>query len=147
MDFDIGRVVTDTDPVVVIHGADKGKLVTLVEPLVVYMHGTQNPIEAVESFRIPSGFKTDFASVPRIFRGFAGRFGRHASAAIIHDYLCEEANAGRYDRNRADSIFLVSMKCLGVYWYRRYPMYWFVALYTKTKWKWWDQPRREKEAA
>lgn len=89
-----------------------------------------------EVINILPGFETDFASVPRLFRGFVGRVGRHVVAAVIHDYLCVKANEGKYDRDRADKIFLAAMESQGVYWYRRYPVYWAVAAYAKTIWRW-----------
>lgn len=38
---------------------------------------------------IPTGYLTDGASVPKIFRGLINPWGRHARAAIVHDVLCD----------------------------------------------------------
>lgn len=38
---------------------------------------------------IPTGYLTDGASVPKIFRWFINPWGRHARAAIVHDVLCD----------------------------------------------------------
>lgn len=46
---------------------------------------------------VPTGYLTDGASIPRIFRGYINPWGRHARAAIIHDVLCDFATI--YDRN------------------------------------------------
>lgn len=40
-----------------------------------------------ETFNIPAGYITDFASVPRIFVWLLPPFGDYTPAAIVHDYL------------------------------------------------------------
>lgn len=40
-----------------------------------------------QSWAIPAGYVTDFASVPRAFEWKVRRFGRYTRAAIVHDYL------------------------------------------------------------
>jgi Protein of unknown function (DUF1353) len=52
-------------------------------------------------FTVPPNFTTDFASVPRVFVWFLPRYGRYTKAAILHDYLCDEAKAGRLKRSDA----------------------------------------------
>lgn len=39
---------------------------------------------------IPSGFKSDGASVPRVFWGFFPPIGKYLPAAILHDYLLSQ---------------------------------------------------------
>jgi hypothetical protein len=63
----------------------------LVEPLV--YRGRD------DAFRVPVGFVTDFATVPRLLRSFASETGTWTLAAVLHDYLCEDL--GRYHRQRA----------------------------------------------
>ncbi len=50
---------------------------------------------------VPAGFVTDLASVPRIFWTLLPPDGKYAKAAIIHDYLYDNALRsdilGRYD--------------------------------------------------
>lgn len=43
-----------------------------------------------DTFIVPAGYVTDFASVPRPVVWLIPRFGRYTLAAILHDYLCEE---------------------------------------------------------
>jgi hypothetical protein len=74
--------------------------------------------------RVPKGFVTDLASIPRIFRFFFVKNGRHRAAAIPHDYLCRLGK--KVSRVTADKIFLEAMKVLGVPRRRRWPMYWAV---------------------
>src|SRR2546423_12859184 len=58
-----------------------------------------------ESYCVPAGEKTDFASVPRPFVWFIPAYGRYTKAAILHDYLCEMARNGQFNRRDADGIF------------------------------------------
>ena len=39
------------------------------------------------TIRVPRGMVTDLASVPRVFRWYVGRVGRHLEACIVHDWL------------------------------------------------------------
>ncbi|MFB7879068.1 MULTISPECIES: DUF1353 domain-containing protein [unclassified Nocardia] len=57
---------------------------------------------AVETFTVPAGFRTDFASVPRPLVWLIPRYGAYTRAAILHDYLCRGAEVSRAD---ADGIF------------------------------------------
>lgn len=69
---------------------------------------------------VPEGFKTDLASVPRIFWSLIPRSGRYTRAAIIHDYLYDK---GLVSRARADAIFLSQMRKDGVVVWKRLVMY------------------------
>ncbi|EBD4871246.1 DUF1353 domain-containing protein [Salmonella enterica subsp. enterica serovar Poona] len=69
---------------------------------------------------VPAGFITDLASVPRIFWTLLPPDGKYANAAIIHDYLYD--NALR-TKKEADLIFLDGMTVLGVPRWKRTIMY------------------------
>lgn len=43
-----------------------------------------------DTFVVPAGFVTDFASVPRVAVWLVPRFGRYTKAAIVHDWMCIE---------------------------------------------------------
>ncbi|HAG2581977.1 TPA: DUF1353 domain-containing protein [Salmonella enterica] len=75
---------------------------------------------------VPAGFVTDLASVPRIFWTLLPPDGKYAKAAIIHDYLYD--NALR-TKKEADKIFLDGMTVLGVPKWKRTVMYWAVRLF------------------
>ncbi|EHA0572220.1 DUF1353 domain-containing protein [Salmonella enterica] len=60
---------------------------------------------------VPAGFVTDLASVPRIFWTLLPPDGKYAKAAIIHDYLYDNALRTKQE---ADLIFLDGMTVLGV---------------------------------
>ncbi|MHC4623360.1 MAG: DUF1353 domain-containing protein [Planctomycetota bacterium] len=64
-----------------------------------------------ETIKVPAGFITDFASVPRLFWAFFPTWGKYGNAAVIHDYVYWEQS---YSRERADEIFLEGMLVLGV---------------------------------
>jgi hypothetical protein len=70
---------------------------------------------------VPSGFPTDLASIPRLFRFLIVKNGRHRPAAIVHDWLCRQGLA--FSRVRADKIFREAMKLRGVPAIRRWAMY------------------------
>lgn len=72
-----------------------------------------------DHFLVPKGYLTDFASVPRMFWWLIPRYGRYTEAAVLHDYLCDEAKAGRFSRCDADGIFRRTLKELGVGYLRR----------------------------
>ncbi len=76
-----------------------------------------------ETFVVPAGFQTDFASVPRIFVWLLPRYGKYTKAAILHDWLCARVREGTFDRADADGLFRRSMRELGVPFVRRWLMW------------------------
>ena len=61
---------------------------------------------------VPAGYVTDFASIPRVGRWLIPPFGRHAIAAVVHDWLYSIGEPGR--RGEADDIFRDALRELGV---------------------------------
>ena len=76
---------------------------------------------ARERFTVPSGFRTDFASVPHALTWLVPRTGKHNRAACLHDYLTR--NPQIVSRLDADRIFLRVLRELGVPLMRRRLMY------------------------
>src|SRR5262249_12521407 len=76
-----------------------------------------------ETFTVPAGFVTDFASVPRVFVWLLPRYGRWTQAAILHDYLRGVARTGRIRKSDADNIFNRAMRQLNVPSLRRWVMW------------------------
>lgn len=77
-------------------------------------------------YTIPSGFHTDFASIPRILWTIVGHpAGKYAQAAVLHDYLYK---IGALDRKQADLLFLEAMEVLKVRYSQRYALYWGVRI-------------------
>jgi hypothetical protein len=56
-------------------------------------------------YTVPAGFRTDFASVPRVAVWLIPRFGRFTLAAILHDYLLTLVRAGSLASVEADRVF------------------------------------------
>ncbi|MDY6922644.1 MAG: DUF1353 domain-containing protein, partial [Pseudomonadota bacterium] len=70
---------------------------------------------------VPAGYVTDFASIPRVGRWLIPPFGRHAIAAVVHDWLYSVGEPGR--RGEADDIFRDALEELGVDLARRNVMH------------------------
>ncbi|EMC1696318.1 DUF1353 domain-containing protein [Salmonella enterica] len=75
---------------------------------------------------VPAGFVTDLATIPRIFWTILPPDGKYAKAAIIHDWMYD--NALR-TKKEADKIFLDGMTVLGVPKWKRAVMYQAVRLF------------------
>ncbi len=77
-----------------------------------------------QSFTVPAGSSTDFASVPRAFVWFLPKYGRYTKAAILHDHLWRVAvPAGELTLPDADGIFRRAMRELEVPFLRRWLMW------------------------
>ena len=74
----------------------------------------------------PTGFETNFATVPKIFRNIIEPWGKHGPAAIIHDYTYAQ---GKLSRKTCDRIFLEGMKYLNVNFFKRQIMYRLVRIF------------------
>lgn len=97
----------------------------LVEPFEFWL--TDNPDDVIY---VPEGYVTDLASVPRLLWTLFPPHGRYAKAAIIHDWLYDNALRMKAE---ADRIFLDAMTVLGVPRWRRRVMYLAVRLFGKGK--------------
>ena len=70
--------------------------------------------------KIPRGYLTDGASVPRVFWNVIPPWGKYGQAAILHDYLCEYLTVEEsgicksITRKECDQIFLEAMLVMGV---------------------------------
>ncbi len=69
---------------------------------------------------VPKGFRTDYASVPRLPFAYMLFGGTAKKAAVIHDYLYRQSGVSRSD---ADAVFSEAMAASGQGWWRRVPMY------------------------
>ena len=82
-----------------------------------------NPIAI---FTIPVGFETDFASIPPPFDLFFKPTGKYSKAAALHDFLCGNPHISNVAK---DSIFLESMRVLGVGKVTSFAFFFFVRIY------------------
>jgi hypothetical protein len=73
-----------------------------------------------QTFRVPTGFLTDFASVPRIFFWLVPSYGTYTKAAVLHDYLLRRNVVSTAD---GDGIFRRSLRELRVPFFRRWMMW------------------------
>ena len=77
-----------------------------------------------ERFVVPAGFRTDFATVPRVVTWLIPRFGAYTLAAILHDWLCGQGiRTGVVSAREADGIFRRVMRESGVPVLRRWMMW------------------------
>lgn len=93
-------------------------------------HVGEYPSEEV--IKVPVGFVTDLASVPRVLWAIVPPHGKYAKAAIIHDYLYVQAYKSKA---YADGVFLEAMGVLGVPKFRRKLMYMAVKLFGRGNYK------------
>lgn len=61
--------------------------------------------------RIPEGFKTDFASIPRVMWRVLPKSGRYDAAGVVHDYLYF---TGEVSRKEADRVLVEAAAASGV---------------------------------
>ena len=78
---------------------------------------------------VPKGFRTDYASVPRIFRNIINSYGKHGRAAVVHDWLYSNQCKINITREEADKIFLEIMVEWNVKKYKRILMYVLVRMF------------------
>lgn len=74
-----------------------------------------------EMWLVPSGFETDFATVPRVIQWLIPTYGLYTLAAILHDFFCVELGKAHRQRRTpfisssdADGVFRRVMRELGV---------------------------------
>lgn len=95
-------------------------------------------LPSVNVIKVPVGFKTNFASVPRIFWMLISPIDTHGKAAVVHDYLYYTQ---KYNRKRSDCIFKEGMEVLKVPKWKIFTMFWVVRL---CGWYRWNQIKKLK---
>jgi hypothetical protein len=96
----------------------RGRTMAVVTRAYTYFHELNKQMVAID---VPEGFVTDFASVPKLLHFLIPPFGRHAPAAVLHDYVY--AIGEKKARKLADKLFLYAMQESGVDYLRRSVMY------------------------
>jgi len=97
---------------------DDGFPFVLKEPLVYQSDGLRTTLT------IPAGFKTDFASIPRVLWNILAPVGSYDRAAVVHDLLYQQApkvpsadgdfnSPARCSRKQADDTLLEAMEVCG----------------------------------
>ena len=87
------------------------------------------------SIRVPKGFVTDYASIPRIFRAIVLPYGKHSGASVVHDYLYSKGCDLDIKRKKADKIFFEILKEEGVNPILARLMYIAVRIFGKIRYK------------
>ena len=72
---------------------------------------------------VPVGYKTDFASVPRVFWRIFPPHGKYVPASVVHDYLCDLRGSTGVDSKTTHAIFNEAMEVVGVAKWKRVSMY------------------------
>ena len=72
---------------------------------------------------VPTGFKTDFASIPKGVRSLIPQLGKWTAPAVIHDFLYWCGPSIGYDQAMADSAFLNLMEQVDVRSWRKWAIY------------------------
>lgn len=64
---------------------------------------------------VPSGFSTDYASIPKFLRSWIDQdSGQIREAAVLHDWLYSQGSLSGVTRMRADALFYEAMRRLGM---------------------------------
>jgi hypothetical protein len=102
----------------------------LLEPFE-YHIGEYPVTDPKKIIRVPVGFNTNFASVPRIFWSILSPIDEYAKAAVIHDYLY---STGIVSKTEADNIFREAMEVLNTPKWKIVCVYWAVRLFGFFAW-------------
>lgn len=77
-----------------------------------------------DTFVVPVGFVTDFATIPRFLHWLVSPYGAYTRAAVLHDWLIETMIPAHEVTSRdTDGIFRRVMQDLGVAWSTRWLMW------------------------
>lgn len=79
---------------------------------------------ATDTFVVPRGFHTDFATIPQLLMWLIPRDGAHTLAAVLHDWAVTEGiRTGRITPRDADGLLRRALRELGVRPVRRWLMW------------------------
>lgn len=117
---------------------------SFTKPFKVIIHNiplNERPFEIAEEFEfyseyekeyvitIPKGYRSNFASVPRIFWSLIPPVGRYSKATVIHDWLIDTKRTNYFTYHEINMVFLEAMKVLKVNLITRYMMFLAVEFY------------------
>jgi hypothetical protein len=124
-------------PIMSKHTFEGRVLVEPISPIYWRLHEEIRILGEKETFVVPAGFVTDFATVPRIAVWLIARFGLWTLPAIFHDWLLTaRVRQGLVSSVDADALFRRTMRELKVPPYRRNLMWTGVrwaALFNKSR--------------
>lgn len=94
---------------------------------------------------VPSGYKTDLASVPRIFWFFIAPYELGEAAPLVHDWLYQHAGIEQTDKKDADKMLLkISAHDKAVTW-KRYAAYYAVKFFAGSVWDKYERANENKK--
>jgi hypothetical protein len=83
---------------------------------------------------VPTGYVTDLASVPQIFRFIVPvANAKNRRAAVVHDYLCTNPEGIVKDQKQADQVFREALGVVGVGRFRSAALYYPVRTFQSIK--------------
>lgn len=89
----------------------------------------------IYSIQIPQGFSTNFASIPKIFRGLISNVGKYNEQFLLHDFLYSKLSQESFTRKDADDILLEKLKEFGMNFVERNLVYSSVRLFAEKHWE------------
>ena len=119
----------------VVKGKRKFKLISAFE----YHIGEYPSISNGNIIKVPANFKTDFASIPKIFWPILSPIEEYGKAAVLHDWLYF---TGRFSRKKSDDIFDQAMGVSNTPRWKREVVYFFVRIFG---WLRWYKARKEND--
>lgn len=121
--------------------ANNGHRFQLLSDFIIYLGGY--------NLIIPSGFWTDFASIPKVIQNILSPLDSHLRAAVLHDYLYykQELNYDPIKRAFADKLFLDGMKTCGTGLIKRNIMYYAVRSFGWIAWNKYKNDRIKNKGA
>ena len=85
--------------------------------------------------KVPKGFVTDYASIPKLLRGIVLPYGKHSGASVVHDWLYSSNCNLDLSREKSDKIFLEILKEEKVSFLLRILMYFAVRKFGKSRFR------------
>ena len=85
--------------------------------------------------KVPKGFVTDYASIPKLLRVIVLPYGKHSGASVVHDWLYSSNCNLDISREKADKIFLEILKEEKVSFLLRALMYFAVRKFGKSRFR------------
>lgn len=116
---------------------DNGLPFTLLNPLRYVTN-----VDHLGTFEVPAGFKTDYASIPRVLWNVLPPVGAYDKAAVLHDHLYQtgKLHGLKVSRGEADAILREAMEVCQVSRVVRWAIYSGVRL---GGWRFWRQYRKK----
>ncbi|ALF16822.1 DUF1353 domain-containing protein [Fusobacterium animalis] len=85
--------------------------------------------------KVPKGFVTDYASIPKLLRAIVLPYGKHSGASVVHDWLYSSNCDLDISREKADRIFLEILKEEKVNFFLRNLMYFAVRKFGRNRFR------------